>query len=167
MPDQGGNQLAGQRPGPCRLAREQLDELAQIGRKFPSDAGLVEVHQSRDGEVQCTTTARGLHVLGKLASFALIAGSMVLAGCATFTLYMPEREEGPDYVIVKTIGSTEKVFDCYSAPNGEVWDPTCVRVRFRQAGIEQEKRGVRTEERVDDYEDRRKKRRGGDDDDED
>ncbi len=102
-------------------------------------------------------------MIRKASLLVPVIASLVLGGCATFALYMPAKEGGPDYVIVKTLGNNEKVYDCYSNPNGDVWDPTCVKVKFRQQGVAQEKRGVRTEERVDDYKDKRKSRRGEED----
>jgi hypothetical protein len=80
-----------------------------------------------------------------------------LSGCATFTVVTPQKEAGPDYIVLKTIGNREKIYDCYSKP-GDVWDPTCVLVKYRQSGIAQERRAIRKEDQVDDYEEKRRRK---------
>jgi hypothetical protein len=94
----------------------------------------------------------------------LLLTASLSTGCATFEVITPQVSGGPDYIILKTVGNREKIYDCYSKP-GEVWDPTCVRVKYRtapHAGERLEKKAIRKEDRVDAYE----KRRRGDDDDE-
>jgi hypothetical protein len=81
--------------------------------------------------------------------------------CATFEVITPAVAGGPDYIILKTLGSREKIYDCYSKP-GEVWDPTCVLVKYRvglHSGERMDKKAIRKEDRVDAY---KKKRRGDD-----
>ena len=92
---------------------------------------------------------------------ALLAVPLSTA-CATFEVITPQVVGGPDYIILKTLGSREKIYDCYSKP-GEVWDPTCVLVKYRgslHAGEDLERKAIRKEDRVNTY---RNKRRGDDD----
>jgi len=91
----------------------------------------------------------------------LLLTALLLTGCATFEIVTPQVRGGPDYIILKTVGNQEKIYDCYSKP-GDVWDPTCVRVKYRAAhtGERLEKKAIRKEDRVDDY---KEKRRGDDD----
>lgn len=69
--------------------------------------------------------------MSRLFLSLLCAGS--LSGCASYMVQMrvSSDDAGPDYVIMRLNGSTEKVFDCYSRPNGQDWDPTCVKVKFQ------------------------------------
>jgi hypothetical protein len=61
-------------------------------------------------------------------------GMWALGGCAYTVQVVDVRDAGeiagPDYVIVKIQGGGEKVYDCYSKPNGETWDPVCVQVEL-------------------------------------
>lgn len=67
------------------------------------------------------------------ALLLLLAASTSLSGCATYMVQMKLSDDanGADYVIMKTNGDREKVFDCLSRPNGTDWDPTCVKVKFK------------------------------------
>jgi hypothetical protein len=65
--------------------------------------------------------------------FACLA-PLALAGCAYTVQVIDVRDagevSGPDYVIVKIQGQGEKVYDCYSKPDGKAWAPECVQVEM-------------------------------------
>jgi hypothetical protein len=67
-----------------------------------------------------------------LASLLLALG--LSAGCnrAYTVTVSPQASQSTNYVIVRTgKGGSEKVFDCRSYPDGQTYDPTCVRVKIK------------------------------------
>lgn len=66
---------------------------------------------------------------------AFAATLMTTTGCAKqYVVAMRQSgvETGPDYILVQQRnGDHQHVYDCYSKPDGDVWNPTCVRVDFR------------------------------------
>lgn len=61
----------------------------------------------------------------------LIGAWLCSSGCAYYVVQMKVSEDpgGPDYVILKN--GDQKVYDCLSRPDGERWDPTCVKVKLQ------------------------------------
>lgn len=75
---------------------------------------------------------RGLFNKG-LSAAVLMLACVQFAGCASYTIYVhDDEEENNHYVLLKTLGAREWVYDCYSKPEGR-WDPTCVQVAMRRA----------------------------------
>lgn len=67
---------------------------------------------------------------------AFAATLMTTTGCAKqYVVAMRQSgvESGPDYILVQAHGPADRqrVYDCYSKPDGDVWNPTCVRVDLR------------------------------------
>lgn len=65
---------------------------------------------------------------------ALVLGLCSLSGCMrAYTVTMgPQPPETAHYVLVQTRGSGRMfVYDCLSKPDGEHWNPTCVRADMR------------------------------------
>ena len=61
----------------------------------------------------------------------LAALASQLGGCAAYIVQMRLTSDtaGPDYVLLRDDG--ERIYDCYSKPNGTDWDPTCVKVKLK------------------------------------
>lgn len=83
---------------------------------------------------------------------ALLAAS---TGCARYTLAMRQTDDamGPDYVLLRQKGNIQRVFDCYSRPDGETWRPVCVRVQFTDKPVSAERRTDRVEGRTERFDD--------------
>jgi hypothetical protein len=71
------------------------------------------------------------------SAFAALSLTAFAASCASYSVYTRDGEKGPDYVVLKVLGNRESVFDCYSYVDGG-WQPTCVKVRFKQNARERD-----------------------------
>jgi hypothetical protein len=70
---------------------------------------------------------------GLLAILLLVATAGVGSGCATYTVYIHDKETDYNhYVLLRNGAIRETLWDCYSRP-GKKWDPTCVRVKMKRA----------------------------------
>ena len=66
--------------------------------------------------------------LERLMSFPLL----VLAGCMhSYVLSMSDPNVDAHYVLVQSGAGTQKVYDCLSRPDGQTWNPTCVKADMR------------------------------------
>ncbi len=74
--------------------------------------------------------------IGLLFSITLVA----LTGCAKQydIVTAPEQASMGHYVLVQaTKAGGMKLWDCQQMPDGQSWDPTCVRVRMQNSARDQ------------------------------
>jgi len=70
----------------------------------------------------------------KVACFLLAVSTF--GGCAAYSVHMNTSGQGPDYIILWTRGDRQKIFDCYSMPYGEDWQPICVQTHLKKQAPE-------------------------------